>query len=64
MLELINVSYKVNDVDQGKEILDNVSYKFLDNKLTAITGQNGSGKSTLTKIIISKNLKWGKNIVF
>ena len=52
MLELKNISYVINDGGQEKVILDSVSYKFLDNKLTAITGQNGSGKSTLTKIIM------------
>lgn len=52
MLELKNISYKVEDNEQDKDILDNVSYTFLDNKLVAITGQNGSGKSTLTKIIM------------
>lgn len=52
MLELKNISYVINDGGQEKKILDDVSYKFLDNKFTAITGQNGSGKSTLTKIVM------------
>lgn len=52
MLELKNISYKVIDQGQEKTILDNVSCKFEDNKIIAITGHNGSGKSTLTKIIV------------
>lgn len=48
MIELKNISYIID----GKKILDDVSYCFLDNTVTAITGHNGSGKSTLTKIIM------------
>lgn len=52
MIELINVTYIVEDKGNKKVILDNISINFEDNCVTAITGQNGSGKSTLTKIII------------
>lgn len=64
MLELKNISYVVDienvqksNVKTQKEvkerrILDNFSYTFKDNCITAITGHNGSGKSTLTKIIM------------
>ena len=47
MIELINVSYEVDN----KKILDNINIKFDDN-FTVITGPNGSGKSTLAKIIM------------
>ena len=47
-----NITYIVEDKGNKKVILDNISIKFEDNCITAITGQNGSGKSTLTKIII------------
>lgn len=52
MLELKNITYKVNEQGQEKYILDNISCTFEDNCLIAITGHNGSGKSTLTKIIM------------
>ena len=52
MVELNNITYIVEDKGNKKTILDNISIKFEDNCITAITGQNGSGKSTLTKIII------------
>lgn len=53
MLELKNISYIVKNGKEKKTILDNFSYTFKDNCITAITGHNGSGKSTLTKIIMS-----------
>lgn len=52
MLELKNISYIVKNGKEKKTILDNFSYTFKDNCITAITGHNGSGKSTLTKIIM------------
>lgn len=52
MLELKNISYIVKNDKEKKTILDNFSYTFKDNCITAITGHNGSGKSTLTKIIM------------
>ena len=35
----------------GKNILQDVSYKFLSGKRTAIIGPNGAGKSTLLKVL-------------
>ena len=35
----------------GKQILQNVSYKFVSGKRTAIIGPNGAGKSTLLKVL-------------
>lgn len=52
MIELKNISYIVKNGKEKKTILDNFSYTFKDNCITAITGHNGSGKSTLTKIIM------------
>lgn len=56
MLELKNISYKVNTTINGKlvdkEIIKNVSLKFNEHKFYCITGPNGSGKSTLAKIIM------------
>ena len=52
MLELKNVSYKINNGDKEIHILKNISCVFDDCSTIAITGHNGSGKSTLTKIIM------------
>lgn len=50
MLELRNISYRVEDEKGQKEILRNINLTFEDH-FTAITGPNGGGKSTLAKII-------------
>lgn len=52
MIELKNICYTIKEKDKEKKILDNINCVFLDNCITAITGQNGSGKSTLTKLIM------------
>lgn len=52
MLELKNISYYVKTCNGEKVVLDNFSYTFKDNCITAITGHNGSGKSSLTKIVM------------
>lgn len=49
MLELKNVSFQVDD---GREIVKDISLKVDDKKIIAITGPNGGGKSTLAKIIV------------
>ena len=51
MLELKNVSFRVED-EQGKEkeILKNISLK-IEDRFVAVTGPNGGGKSTLAKVI-------------
>ena len=50
MLELVNVSYLVEDGKEKKEILKNVSLS-ISERFVAITGPNGGGKSTLAKMI-------------
>ncbi len=50
MLELKNVTYRVEDECGEKTILDDVSLK-LDERFVAFTGPNGGGKSTLAKVI-------------
>ena len=50
MLELRNISYSVSEVEDGKEILQDVNLT-IDDHVVAITGPNGGGKSTLAKVI-------------
>ncbi|MFZ7121448.1 MAG: ABC transporter ATP-binding protein [Eubacteriaceae bacterium] len=53
MLELKNISLKVEDDIQGEiNILKDISLEFLKNKIYVITGPNGGGKSSLTKILM------------
>ena len=51
MLELRDVSYRVEEGTEEKDILEHVSFVLEDNKFIAITGPNGGGKSTLARII-------------
>ncbi len=51
MLELKNVSFAVEDEEQEKEIIRDVSLKVEDRKCVVITGPNGGGKSSLAKLI-------------
>lgn len=58
MLEYKNVSYEV----AGKSILKNVSFKVLDEKITAIMGSNGCGKSTAVRMLLEDNDNYNGNI--
>lgn len=51
MLELKNVSFKVDAENGEKEIIDNVSLE-ISERFVALTGPNGGGKSTLAKLIM------------
>jgi len=48
MLELVDVSYKTSE----KEILSDVSMKFLPGYKYAVIGTNGAGKSTIGYVIM------------
>lgn len=50
MLELKNISYKVNDELGEKYVLQDINLT-LDERFVAFTGPNGGGKSTLAKVI-------------
>ena len=63
MLELINLSFKVDDEGEKKEILNNVSLTLEDGKFLVITGPNGGGKSTLAKIIAGIYMPTGGKIL-
>ena len=51
MLELKNVSFKVETENREKEIIREISLKIPRGKLIVVTGPNGGGKSTLAKLI-------------
>ena len=52
MLELRNVSYEVDDEEDYKEIIKDISLTVDSRKFIAVTGPNGGGKSTLAKLIV------------
>ncbi|MBQ3151251.1 MAG: ATP-binding cassette domain-containing protein [Clostridia bacterium] len=52
MLELKNISFRINDDGRETEILNDISYTLEDEKFLIITGPNGGGKSTLAKVIM------------
>ena len=51
MLELNNVSFRVESEGQQKQIIRGVSLRVPDGSLVVITGPNGGGKSTLARLI-------------
>ncbi len=52
MLEIKNLSYKIDEDKNQKDILNKINVTFEENKTYVITGPNGSGKSTLVKLIV------------
>lgn len=64
MLELKNISYRVDDKRDKKEIIHDVSLTIGDNEFVAITGPNGGGKSTLAKIIAGIEKQTDGTILF
>lgn len=51
MLQIKNLSFRVDSDGKKKEIIRNISLEIPDGKLYVITGPNGGGKSTLAKLI-------------
>ena len=51
MLELRNISFRVEPEDRDREIIRDVSLTIPDDRMIVITGPNGGGKSTLAKLI-------------
>ena len=66
MLELKNITFKVDNLDGKGEItiLDDVSFKVEQGKILIITGPNGGGKSTLAKIIMGIEKPTSGQILF
>ncbi len=51
MLQIRDLTYKVEEGGEEKLILDHLNLDIPDGKFTVITGPNGGGKSTLAKLI-------------
>lgn len=51
VLELNNLSRTVNQDGTEKAIVDNISYKFLPDKIYTIIGPSGAGKSSLLRLL-------------
>lgn len=51
MLQIRDLTYKVEEAGEEKLILDGLDLDINDGKFTVITGPNGGGKSTLAKLI-------------
>jgi len=64
MLELDNVSFKVNGENKELEIIDNISLKIEKGKFIVITGPNGSGKSTFARLIMGIEKPTSGRIIF
>lgn len=54
-LDISTFDIEFDDVDfsyvQGEKVMDHISFKISENKLTAIVGDSGSGKSTIFNLI-------------
>ncbi len=64
MLELKNVSFKVDADGQELEIIDDISLVIPDGSFTVITGPNGGGKSTLARLIMGIEKPTSGKIIF
>lgn len=52
MLEVKNLTFKVNENGIEKSIVKNISFRVGDGEMLVITGPNGGGKSTLAKVLM------------
>jgi len=55
MLELIGLSFSVQEGSEKKHIVNNINLKVEDGEFLVVTGPNGSGKSTVAKLIAGIN---------
>ena len=64
MLELKNVSFKVETQKDVLEIIDNINLTIGDDEFVVITGPTGGGKSTLAKLIMGIEKPTSGQILF
>ncbi len=62
MLEIKQLSYRVDSEDGGVDILRDVSLKIDDKRFVVITGPNGGGKTSLARAIMGINRPTGGKI--
>ncbi len=64
MLELQNITFRVNADGKEKEIIHNVNLNIPNDKLVVVTGPNGGGKSTLARLIAGIEKPTSGKIIF
>lgn len=64
MLEIKGLTYRVEDAQGEKTIIDHLDLSVDDGKFIVITGPNGGGKSTLAKLIMGVYEKTSGEIIF
>ena len=64
MLKIQDLSFRVDNDGQDKEIIQNINLEIPAGKLFVITGPNGGGKSTLAKLIAGIENPTSGKIIF
>ncbi|MBP1736495.1 MAG: transporter ATP-binding protein [Oscillospiraceae bacterium] len=64
MLEIKNLSFRVEDENGETDILKNLSLTIADHKFVVITGPNGGGKTTLAKAVMGITAPTGGTILW
>ena len=52
MLDVRNLTFKVNENGIERSIVKNISFQVGDGEMLVITGPNGGGKSSLAKVLM------------
>ena len=52
MLEVKNLTFKVNENGIERNIVKDISFQVDDGEMLVITGPNGGGKSSLAKVLM------------
>ena len=52
MLDVKNLTFKVNENGIERSIVKNISFQVDDGEMLVITGPNGGGKSSLAKVLM------------
>ena len=63
MLEVKNLTFKVNENGIERSIVKNVSFQVADGEMLVITGPNGGGKSSLAKVLMGIERADGGQII-
>ncbi len=63
MLEVKNLTFKVNENGMERSIVKNISFEVADGEMLVITGPNGGGKSSLAKVLMGIEQSDGGQII-